>query len=65
MNNPVQQQGTFVISKTVNVFKGANAVISYVHHYLKTNMYGEIIFHFHADNCVAQNKNKYVLEYFW
>ena len=35
-----------------------------IHHYLHVHGKKEPICHFHADNCVGQNKNKSVLAYF-
>ena len=42
---------------------GPNAVISMLHHYLAVHSRKEPCLHFHADNCVGQNKNKSVLAY--
>ena len=35
-----------------------------LHHYLAEHSRNEPRLHFHADNCVGQNKNKTVLAYF-
>lgn len=43
--------------------KGANTVISYVHHYLQTYGLREMTAQFHFDNCCGQNKNNAVLWY--
>ena len=43
---------------------GPNSVISMLHHYLLIHGKQERNYHFHADNCVGQNKNKSVLAYF-
>ena len=43
--------------------KGANTVISYVHHYLGKYGLGEITAQFHFDNSCGQNKNNAVLWY--
>ena len=43
---------------------GPNSVISMLHHYLEVHGKREPKCHFHADNCVGQNKNKSVLAYF-
>ena len=42
---------------------GPNTVISMLHHYLAVHSRNEPCLHFHADNCVGQNKNKSVLAY--
>ena len=41
----------------------ANAVISMLHHYFKNHAANEKDAHLHADNCVGQNKNRYVVGY--
>ncbi|XP_052254611.1 uncharacterized protein LOC127860544 isoform X2 [Dreissena polymorpha] len=41
--------------------KGANAVVSQVHHYLNTYGLGEQHAHFQCDNCCGQNKNNIVI----
>ena len=42
---------------------GPNAVISMLHHFLDVHSLSEAVCHLHADNCVGQNKNQYVLGY--
>ena len=42
---------------------GPNAVIFTLDHCLDTNCLNESNCHFHADNCVGQNKNRFVLGY--
>ncbi|XP_052805759.1 uncharacterized protein LOC128235083 [Mya arenaria] len=43
--------------------KGANTVVSYLHHYLENYGLGEEHAQFHFDNCQGQNKNNAVLGY--
>ena len=43
--------------------KGANNIISMLHHFLATHNFGEAHLHLHADNCSGQNKNHYVMQY--
>ena len=43
--------------------KGANNIISMLHHFSTTHNLGETSLHLHADNCSGQNKNCYVMEY--
>ncbi|KAH3705704.1 hypothetical protein DPMN_080782 [Dreissena polymorpha] len=43
--------------------KGANAVVSQVHHHLNTYGLGEQHAHFQCDNCCGQNKNNIVIWY--
>lgn len=42
---------------------GPNSVISMLHHYLTMHGRQEPQWHFHAENCVGQNKNKSVMAY--
>ena len=49
--------------EAVNCGKGANSVISMLHHFLCTHNLGEATIHLHADNCSGQNKNRYVMQY--
>jgi len=39
-------------------------VINYIHHFLEEYGLGEECLYLHCDNCVGQNKNKYVVAYF-
>ena len=43
--------------------KGANTVISLLHHFLAHHAVGEVELKLHADNCSGQNKNNTVLQY--
>lgn len=52
------------VPESVQVSKGANAIVSYLHYYLENHGCGEKHVYFHADNCVAQNKNNIVIGYF-
>ena len=40
---------------------GPNSVISMLHHYLEIHSSHEKKCHLHADNCAAQNKNRYIV----
>ena len=42
--------------------KGANTVISLIHHALENYGFGEEKLHLHADNCSGQNKNNAMIE---
>ena len=52
-----------MIDEGVSCGKGANAVISMVHHFLEEYGIGEQHLHLHADNCAGQNKNNSFLWY--
>lgn len=43
--------------------KGANAIISMLHHFFEVHGFGERRVHLHADNCVGQNKNRFLMYY--
>ena len=47
----------------MNTGKGANSIISMLHHFLHMHNLGETNLHLHADNCSGQNKNRYVMQY--
>ena len=45
--------------------KGANTVISLLHHFFDHYTYGETSVHLHADNCSGQNINHHILAYYF
>lgn len=47
----VRQQVNYLIDEVMSVTKGANAVVSYLHHFLATYGLGERRLVLHADNC--------------
>ena len=56
------QQVNYLIDENDNAGKGANCVVSMLHHYLEANTCtGQHLLH--ADNAVGQNKNNTVLHY--
>ena len=61
--NTFMLQINYLIDEAVNVGKGANAIISMLHHFFSTFGLGETEVHLHADNCSGQNKNKYMMYY--
>ena len=60
----IPRQVNYLVDEATTAGKGANATISYVHHFLAQHGLGETHVHFHADNCAGQNKNNYFLWYF-
>ena len=56
-------QVNYLIDEGANIGKGANCIISLLHHFLSHHNLGEINLTFHADNCSGQNKNRYVMQY--
>ena len=55
-------QVNFLIDEAFDTGKGANAVISMVHYYLKNHGLNAVTLHFNADNCTGQNKNNAVMQ---
>ena len=53
----------YIIDKACNVGKGAKSIISMLHHFLKTHELGKPHLHLHANNCLGQNKNRYMMAY--
>ena len=49
--------------KQFNTGKGANNIISMLHHFLETHNFGEDNLHLNCDNCSGQNKNRFVMQY--
>ena len=43
---------------------GANSVVSMLDHYFSTHSLRESVCYCHADNCVGQNKNRFLIGYF-
>lgn len=63
MCDSVHKQHNYLIPEAVVTTKGANCVTSMLHHYFENHSYGEKRVFFHADNCVAQNKNNIIMCY--
>ena len=53
----------YLIDEAFNVGKGANSIISMLHHFLHHHGFGESSLHLHADNCSGQNKNWFMMQY--
>ena len=52
------------IGKNGTKSHGANSVVSMLDHYFTTHSLQESVCYCHADNCVGQNKNRFVIGYF-
>ena len=58
----IPQQVNYLTDESFATGKGANAVISMVHHYLGHHGLNSAIIHLNADNCSGQNKNNAVIQ---
>ena len=60
---PLSKQVTYLIDEACSTGKGADTVISFLHHFLEVHSEGETKLFLHADNCCGQNKNNAVMQY--
>ena len=51
-----------VIGEALDTGKGANVVISMIHHFLENHGLNATKLHFNADNCTGQNKNNAMMQ---
>jgi hypothetical protein len=63
VNDTISKEVLFLTDELEFVDKGSNAVISYLHAFFELYGLGEKVVYLQADNCVGQNKNKYVMWY--
>lgn len=56
------RQVNYLIDESCDTGKGANTVVSLLHHFLEHHALGETELGLHADNCSGQNKNNTVLQ---
>ncbi len=59
----IPRQVNYLTDESADSGKGANAVVSQLHHFFETHGLGESEVFLHADNCVGQNKNNCMLQY--
>lgn len=59
----VSKQVNYLVGESVSCGKGANVVVSYLHHFLDKCSAGEYHLQLNADNCSGQNKNNIMLWY--
>ena len=62
-NEAKGEQINYLIDENDVIGKGANTVISMVHHYLDACVASRQEISMHADNAVGQNKNNCVMQY--
>ena len=53
-------QINYLIDECFNIGKGANTIISMIHHFFEHPAFGKTKVHLHADNCTGQNKNRFM-----
>ena len=59
----IPEQVNYLIDECMDTGKGANTVISYLHHYLQNHGIRAYKIHLNADNCTGQNKNNALMQY--
>ena len=59
----IPRQINYLIDEASDTGKGANTIVSLLHHFFEQHGLGERRVHLHADNCVGQNKNNTMLHY--
>ena len=59
----ISRQVNYLIDEASSSGKGANVVVSLLHHFLETYGVGEDHLELHADNCAGQNKNNIMMRY--
>lgn len=68
-NDATKLQTNYIYSESQSIgingtkVHGPNAVISMLDHYFDVHCLNELTLHLHADNCVGQNKNRFVMGY--
>ena len=58
----IPRQVNYLIDEASDTGKGANTVVTLLHHFLGHHSLGECELALHADNCTGQNKNNTVLQ---
>ena len=59
----IPRQMFYLTDEAADTGKGANSIISRLHHFFANHSLGEQHVFLHADNCVGQNKNNAMLQY--
>ena len=58
----IPRQINYLVDESADTGKGANTVISFLHHFFGHHGLGEVEVDLHVDNCTGQNKNNIVLK---
>ena len=56
------RQVTYLVDEAMDTEKGANTVVSYVHHYIENHGVNASMIHLNADNCTGQNNHHFTQE---
>ena len=59
----IPRQVNYLCDESVDRGKGANTVVSQLHHFFANHGLGEEHLYLHADNCTGQNKNNTMMSY--
>ena len=59
----IPRQVNYLTDESGDCGKGANVVVSQLHHFFETHGLGETEVFLHADNCTGQNKNNCMVQY--
>ena len=59
----IPRQVNYQTDESGDCGKGANVVVSQLHHFFETHGLGETEVFLHADNCTGQNKNNCMVQY--
>ena len=62
-NEGTNSQVNYLIDEAQSCGKGANSIVSMVHHFLQNFTSSQRDILLHADNCVGQNKNNTMIQY--
>ena len=57
----IPRQMFYLTDEAADTGKGANSIISRLHHFFANHSFGEQHVFLHADNCAGQNKNNAML----
>uniref|UniRef100_A0A1X7UJN3 DUF7869 domain-containing protein n=1 Tax=Amphimedon queenslandica TaxID=400682 RepID=A0A1X7UJN3_AMPQE len=57
------RQVTYLVDEVMDTGKGANTVVSYVHHYIENHGVNGSMIHLNADKCTGQKKNNSLIQY--
>ena len=59
----IPRQVNYLTDESGNCVKGANVIVSQLHHFFETHDLGEMEVFLHADNCTVKNQNNCMVQY--